>query len=129
MISLVATILNAMRESSTTTLRQLDKEILKHRSGNITITSNSSSAKRLILSQLVKTIRETSNQLFVRKVLGPTGVLQMNIKITLEQIQPLTLAILKKLKKVTLTKAKQESGRKVSIHIMKNQLFTKMMPK
>ena len=95
-----------MRESSTTTLRQLDKEILKHRSGNITITSNSSSAKRLILSQLVKTIRETSNQLFVRKVLGPTGVLQMNIKITLEQIQPLTLAILKKLKKVTLTKVK-----------------------
>jgi len=118
-----------MRESSTTTLRQLDKEILKHRSGNITITSNSSSAKRLILSQLAKTIRETSNQLFVRKVLGPTGVLQMNIKITLEQIQPLKLAILKKLKKVTLTKVKQESGRKVSIHIMKNQLFTKMMPK
>jgi hypothetical protein len=53
-----------------------------------------------------KTIRETSNQLFVRKVLGPTGVLQMNIKITLEQIQPLKLAILKKLKKATLTKVK-----------------------
>jgi hypothetical protein len=110
-------------------LRQLDKEISKNRSENITITSNSSSAKRLILSQLAKTIREMSNQLFARKVLGPTGVLQMNLTITSVQIQPSKKVILKKPNKVTLTKVKQESGRKMHMYIMKNQLFTRMMPK